>query len=111
MSLSVRRGGGQADRASSSPFRRLLVRGAGMPTAGSPGGTVMQHTSTPRTRPKARRTLLIAGLGVSVAASALTVAGAAAPATAAAKPKITKYAFSATGFGTKITATDASLQS
>ncbi len=50
----------------------------------------------------------MSGLGLTLAATSLVLIGGAGPATAA---TVTKYAFSAAGFGTKVTSTDASLQS
>lgn len=72
----------------------------------------MPHTSSAHERGRRAR-LVAAGLGLTVAASSLALVGAAQPASAApaAKRVLTKYAFSSTGFGTKVTATDASLRS
>ena len=50
----------------------------------------------------------MSGLGVTLAATSMVLVGGTSPATAA---TVTKYGFSAAGFGTKVTSTDASLQS
>ncbi len=71
----------------------------------------MPLTSPARLRRRRVRRLLATGLGLAVAASSLTLVSGSAPASAATKKVVTKYAFSSTGFGTKVTATDVALRS
>jgi hypothetical protein len=67
--------------------------------------------SQPSSRNRAARAsrVLVGGLLVCAAGSSLAVVGAASPASAAAKP--TKYAFTAYGYGSTVTAREASLRS